>query len=132
MIGDLNIKELDFEEKLININIESKDFKLETQKNSIKNIFQFIESIDAIDQPTKILITDEKYSKRPFYGLSIMPTFLNSFSRSFEFEIKMLSVYLQFLIKENFNLDSRKDYWFESGLYYYLMLKFLKMNTQIN
>ena len=91
-----------------------------------KNIFQFIESIDAIDQPTKILITDEKYSKRPFYGLSIMPTFLNSFSRSFEFEIKMLSVYLQFLIKENFNLDSRKDYWFESGLYYYLMLKFLK------
>ena len=126
LIGDLNIKELDFEEKLININIESKDFKLETQKNSIKNIFQFIESIDAIDQPTKILITDEKYSKRPFYGLSIMPTFLNSFSRSFEFEIKMLSVYLQFLIKENFNLDSRKDYWFESGLYYYLMLKFLK------
>ena len=126
LIGDLNIKELDFEEKLININIESKDFKLETQKNSIKNIFQFIESIDAIDQPTKILITDEKYSKRPFYGLSIMPTFLNSFSRSFEFEIKMLSVYLQFLIKENFNLDSRKDYWFESGLYYYLMLKYLK------
>ena len=55
-----------------------------------------------------------------------MPTFLNSFSRSFEFEIKMLSVYLQFLIKENFNLDSRKDYWFESGLYYYLMLKYLK------
>ena len=126
LIGDLNIKELDLEEKLININIESKDFKLETQKNSIKNIFQFIESIDAIDQPTKILITDEKYSKRPFYGLSIMPTFLNSFSRSFEFEIKMLSVYLQFLIKENFNLDSRKDYWFESGLYYYLMLKYLK------
>ena len=126
LIGDLNIKELDLDEKLININIESKDFKLETQKNSIKNIFQFIESIDAIDQPTKILITDEKYSKRPFYGLSIMPTFLNSFSRSFEFEIKMLSVYLQFLIKENFNLDSRKDYWFESGLYYYLMLKYLK------
>ena len=126
LIGDLNIKELDLDEKLININIESKDFKLETQKNSIKNIFQFIESVDAIDQPTKILITDEKYSKRPFYGLSIMPTFLNSFSRSFEFEIKMLSVYLQFLIKENFNLDSRKDYWFESGLYYYLMLKYLK------
>ena len=128
LIGDLNIKELDLDEKLININIESKDFKLETQKNSIKKIFQFIESIDAIDQPTKILITDEKYSKRPFYGLSIMPTFLNSFSRSFEFEIKMLSVYLQFLIKENFNLDSRKDYWFESGLYYYLMLKYLKNN----
>ena len=128
LIGDLNIKELDLDEKLINVNIESKDFKLETQKNSIKNIFQFIESIDAIDQPTKILITDEKYSKRPFYGLSIMPTFLNSFSRSFEFEIKMLSVYLQFLIKENFNLDSRKDYWFESGLYYYLMLKYLKNN----
>tara|TARA_A100001011_G_scaffold365051_1_gene416377 strand:- start:21 stop:1907 length:1887 start_codon:yes stop_codon:yes gene_type:complete len=55
-----------------------------------------------------------------------MPTFLNSFSRSFEFEIKVLSIYLQFLIKENFNLDSRKDYWFESGLYYYLMLKYLK------
>ena len=32
------------------------------------------------------------------------------------------------MIKENFNLDSRKDYWFESGLYYYLMLKYLKKN----
>ena len=41
-----------------------------------------------------------------------MPTFLNSFSKVFEYEIKVLSVYLQFLIKENFNLDSRKDYWF--------------------
>ena len=124
--GDLNLNELDLNEKLININFELKDLKLETQKSSIKNILHFIDSMDAIDQPTKILITDEKYSKRPFYGLSIMPTFLNSFSRSFEFEIKMLSVYLQFLIKENFNLDSRKDYWFESGLYYYLMLKYLK------
>ena len=124
--GGLNLNELDLNEKLINTNIELKDLKLETQKSSIKNILHFIDSIDPIDQPTKILITDEKYSKRPFYGLSIMPTFLNSFSRTFEFEIKMLSVYLQFLIKENFNLDSRKDYWFESGLYYYLMLKYLK------
>lgn len=127
LIGDdLNLNEFDLNEKLININIELKDLKLETKKSSIKNILHFIDSIDAIDQPTKILITDEKYSKRPFYGLSIMPTFLNSFSRSFEYEIKMLSVYLQFLIKENFNLDSRKDYWFESGLYNYLMLKYLK------
>ena len=94
----------------------------------MKKILQFIDSIHAIDQPSKILITNEKYSKRPFYGLSIMPTFLNSFSKVFEYEIKVLSVYLQFLIKENFNLDSRKDYWFESGLYYYLMLKYLKNN----
>ena len=91
LIGDdLNLNELDLNEKLININFELKDLKLEAQKSSIKNIFHFIDSIDSIDQPTKILITDEKYSKRPFYGLSIMPTFLNSFSRSFEFEIKML------------------------------------------
>ena len=124
--GELKLNEFTLDEKLININLNLKDFKFESQKRSVKNIFRFIESIDAIEQPSKILITNEKYSKRPFYGLSIMPTFLNSFSRNFEFEIKMLSVYLQFLIKENFNLDSRKDYWFESGLYYYLMLKYLK------
>ena len=124
--NDLNVKEFELDEKQINININSKDFELESQKASMEKIFEFIKSIDAINQPSKILITNEKYSKRPFYGLSIMPTFLNSFSRSFEFEIKVLSIYLQFLIKENFNLDSRKDYWFESGLYYYLMLKYLK------
>ena len=124
--NDLNIKEFELDEKLINININSKDFELESQKASMEKIFEFVKSISAINQPSKILITNEKYSERPFYGLSIMPTFLNSFSRSFEFEIKMLSVYLQFLIKENFDLDSRKDYWFESGLYYYLMLKYLK------
>ena len=113
---DLNVKEFLLDDRLINININSKDYKLESQKVSMKRIFEFVKSIDALNQPSKILITNEKYSKRPFYGLSIMPTFLNSFSRSFEFEIKILSVYLQILIKENFNLDSRKDYWFESGL----------------
>ena len=123
---DLNVKEFLLDDRLINININSKDYKLESQKVSMKRIFEFVKSIDALNQPSKILITNEKYSKRPFYGLSIMPTFLNSFSRSFEFEIKILSVYLQILIKENFNLDSRKDYWFESGLYYYLMMQYLK------
>jgi len=125
---ELNLMKFNLDEKLININIDLKDFKLESQKSSLKKILQFIDSIQPIDQPSKILITNEKYSKRPFYGLSIMPTFLNSFSKVFEYEIKVLSVYLQFLIKENFNLDSRKDYWFESGLYYYLMLKYLKNN----
>ena len=96
--SDLNIKEFKIDENLINININSKDFELESEKASMKKIFEFIKSIDGINQPSKILITNEKYSKRPFYGLSIMPTFLNSFSRSFEFEIKMLSIYLQFLI----------------------------------
>ena len=124
--SDLNIKEFSLDEMLINININPKDYKLKSQEESINNIIEFVKSISALNQPSKILITDEKYSKRPFYGLSIMPTFLNSFSRSFEFETKVLSVYLQLLIKENFNLDSRKDYWFESGLYYYLMLKYLK------
>ena len=124
--NDLNINEFELDEKLVNTNINSKDFELESQKASMEKIFEFIKSIDAINQPSKILITNQKYAKRPFYGLSIMPTFLNSFSRSFEFEIKVLSVYLKFLIKENFNLDSRKDYWFESGLYYYLILKYLK------
>ena len=124
--SDLNVKEFSLDEMLINININSKDYKLESQEASINNVFEYVNSINALSQPSKILLTNEKYSKRPFYGLSIMPTFLNSFSRTFEFEIKALSVYLQFLIKENFNLDSRKDYWFESGLYYYLMLQYLK------
>ncbi len=123
---ELNLNEFILDGKLVNINIDAKDFKLSSQIKSMGKIFQFIESINALNQPSKVLITNEKYSKRPFYGLSIMPTFLNSFSRDFEFEIKALSVYLQFLIKENFNLDSRKDYWFESGLYYYLMLNYLK------
>ena len=123
---ELNVNQISVNESLVDINIDTRNFKLESKKKSIENIFQFIESIDALTQPSKIFISNEKYSKRPFYVLSIMPTFLNSFSRSFEFEIKVLSVYLQFLIKENFNLDSRRDYWFESGLYYYLMMKYIK------
>ena len=84
-----------------------KDFELESKKSIVK-IFGFIDSIKEIKQPSKIFISKEKYSKRPFYGLSIMPTFLNSFSRSFEFEIKVLSVYLQFIIKKTLILIQEK------------------------
>ena len=67
---ELKLTEFNLGDKLINSSIDIKDFKLESQKISLKKILQFVDSIQPIDQPSKILITNEKYSKRPFYGLS--------------------------------------------------------------
>ena len=63
---ELKLTEFNLGDKLINSSIDIKDFKLESQKISLKKILQFVDSIQPIDQPSKILITNEKYSKDHF------------------------------------------------------------------
>ena len=43
--SDLNVKEFSLDEMLINININSKDYKLESQEASINNVFEYVNSI---------------------------------------------------------------------------------------
>ena len=56
----------------------------------------------------RILIAQEKYNKRPFYGLTLIPDFLKPFPRQLEFEVKALNTYLYHYLYETLDLHPRK------------------------
>ena len=72
----------------------------------------------------KILITQEDYSRQPFYGLNQLPSFLSPFSNDLMFELKFLKTYLNNYLKENLNLNHRKDYWIYDGIQVFLMMQY--------
>lgn len=83
---------------------------------------------DRLGMPlsSKILITQEDYSRQPFYGLNQLPSFLSPFSDNLIFELKFLKTYLSNYLKENLNLDQRKDYWIYDGIQMFLMMQYVE------
>jgi hypothetical protein len=83
---------------------------------------------DKLGMPlsSKILITQEDYSRQPFYGLNQLPSFLSPFSHNLIFELKFLKTYLNNYLKENLNLDQRKDYWIYDGIQMFLMMQYVE------
>lgn len=83
---------------------------------------------DKLGMPlsSKILITKEDYSRQPFYGLNQLPSFLSPFSDNLIFELKFLKTYLNNYLKENLNLDQRKDYWIYDGIQMFLMMQYVE------
>ena len=83
---------------------------------------------DRLGMPlsSKILITQEDYSRQPFYGLNQLPSFLSPFSDNLIFELKFLKTYLNNYLKENLNLDQRKDYWIYDGIQMFLMMQYVE------
>lgn len=83
---------------------------------------------DKLGMPlsSKILITQEDYSRQPFYGLNQLPSFLSPFSDNLIFELKFLKTFLNNYLKENLNLDQRKDYWIYDGIQMFLMMQYVE------
>jgi len=83
---------------------------------------------DKLGMPlsSKILITQEDYSRQPFYGLNQLPSFLSPFSDNLIFELKFLKTYLNNYLKENLNLNQRKDYWIYDGIQMFLMMQYVE------
>ncbi len=77
---------------------------------------------------SKILVTQEDYQRQPFYGLNQLPSFLSPFSNEFMFELKFLKTYLNNYLKENLQLNPRKEYWIYDGIQVFLMMQYINEN----
>lgn len=74
----------------------------------------------------KIILNQEDYNREPFYGLNQLPSFLSPFPNDLMFELKFLKTYLGIYLKENFNLNQRRDYWVYDGVQVFLMMKYIE------
>ncbi|WP_445715972.1 aminopeptidase [Flavobacterium sp.] len=87
-------------------------------------ITRFIASKLGKPLTSKILISQEDYLRQPFYGLNQLPSFLSPFPNDLIYELKFLKTYLNNYLKENLNLNHRKDYWISDGIQVYLMMQY--------
>jgi hypothetical protein len=68
------------------------------------------------------------YELNPFYGLNQLPSFISPFSDGFIYELKFLKTYLNNVLKNNLNLDQRKDNWVFDAIQIYYMMQYIDEN----
>ena len=109
----------------VSCGIEDNNVKDIDKELVFDKISRFTASKLGIPIATKIIITQEDYSRQPFYGLNQLPSFLSPFSDHLIYELKFLKTYLNNYLKENLNLNNRRDYWIHDGIQMLVMMQYL-------
>lgn len=91
----------------------------------IDKITKYISSQIGNPKNNKIIVSNEDYNKNPFYGVNQLPSFINPFPDEFIFEIRFLKTYLNNLLKEDLQLNHRKDHWIEEGIQQYILMNYI-------
>jgi hypothetical protein len=76
----------------------------------------------------KIVVSQKNYDKNPFYGVNQLPSFINPFPDEFIFEIKFLKTFLNNYLKENIQINHRKDHWITEGIQQFLIMQYIDEN----
>ncbi len=94
----------------------------------IDKIIHYIDSTLGRSKVNKIMVSQIDYDRNPFYGLNQLPAFLSPFPDSFLYELKFLKVYSQNYLKQNLNIDFRKDHYLINGIQTYLLMNYIEEN----
>lgn len=76
----------------------------------------------------KIVVSQIDYDRNPFYGLNMLPTFVSPYPNEFLYELKFLKAYLYCYLKDNLQLDYRKDSYIFDGIQNYILIKYIEEN----
>ncbi len=125
---EVQYKSFSLKDKKIKTNIESDDLSSDEISQSLTKINAFLEKSLGKYPHQNVLLSEEKYNKRPFYGLTLVPPILKLFPAQFEFELKALNTYLYDYLTEVLPIESREDYWLFGGLQTYLMTQYVEKN----
>ena len=117
-----------YKNELIEVSCGIDDAKVNETKKAeiIDKITRFTDEKLGKSFTHKILISQEDYQRQPFYGLNQLPGFLSPFSDEFMFELKFLKAYLNNYLKENLQLNPRKEAWIYDGIQVFLMMNYIE------
>ena len=91
----------------------------------IDKITRFTASKLGNSLSSRIIVSQEDYQRQPFYGLNQLPSFLSPYPNELMFELKFLKTYLNNYLKENLQLNPRKEYWIYNGIQVFLMMQYI-------
>ena len=93
---------------------------------SLSKIQNFVNEFLGPSRHRIKLLSTHKYNKRPFLGLTLLPSSFLAYPSQFEFEVKTLSTFLRTRLKESFPIPNRDDFWFTEGLHFYLLKSYVE------
>lgn len=97
-----------------------------TKKEVAQRALDFLDENLGTYPHNSMLINQVEYDKNPVYGFNQLPSFLNSFSEIFEWDIKLFKSLSRKYLENTFNYQKRTDYWLIDGLQTYLMMKYVE------
>ena len=109
-------------------NFDDEGLNQEKQQQSLQKIFTYVKQKIGRYPHATFLLTAQKYQKRPFYGFTLIPSFLKPYLPEFEFELKALNTFLYHYLSERFSLHPREDFWLLGGLHNYFMMNYVKIH----
>ncbi|MES2811784.1 MAG: aminopeptidase [Bacteroidota bacterium] len=92
----------------------------------IDKIINYVNANVGKSSVAKIMVSQIDYERNPFYGLNQLPAFLSPFPDSFLYELKFLKAYSQNYLKQNLNIDFRKDHYLIDGIQTYLLINYIE------
>ena len=95
-------------------------------EHSLKQIYNFTNSLLSPLKHKKIIILKKDYAKNPLVGITEVVPFLNPFSDSFIYETKFIKAYLATYLHELLIIDKRKKHWIPGGIQTYVMMKYVE------
>jgi hypothetical protein len=99
---------------------------IQTKKEVAQRTLDFLNKNLGTYPHEDLLINQVEYNKNPVYGFNQLPSFLNSFSEIFEWDIKLFKTLSRKYLENSFNYQKRTDYWLIDGLQTYLMIKYVE------
>lgn len=98
----------------------------QTKKEVAQRALEFLNKNLGTYPHDAILINQVEYDKNPVYGFNQLPSFLNSFSDIFEWDIKLFKSLSKKYLENSFKYQKRTDYWLIDGIQTYLMIKYVE------
>lgn len=94
----------------------------------VDKITQFVHQNLGLPVNKLEVISQKEYDANAFYGLNMLPAFLSPFSNETIYEMQFLKTYLNCYLKNNLQIDNRKNYWITDALEIYLISKYVEEN----
>lgn len=116
-----------YKNDVIEVNTNLRDSRVDAYQKAIAidKITRFVQQNIGNASKSKIVISQIDYERNPFYGLNQLPAFISPFPDSFLYEIKFLKTYLHQFLKQELQLDPRKDNWIYDALQVYTMMNYI-------
>ena len=119
-----NFKRFDTYPVKVITNLNGTDLSNDLKTDIINRELHFIEEHLGAYPYKELLINKITYDKNPIYGFNQLPKFLNPFSGTFEWDIKMFKALTRKYLENTIIVNRRKDAWLLDGIQTFLIMQY--------
>lgn len=114
-----------YKDNIIATDIPKEGLTKEIQENSIRKVYDYVESYFGKLPQKKLLLSYTNYKKQPVYGLNQLPSKLRPFENTFQYELILLKEMTKEFNKQTIQTDLRHDQWFTDAIQVHAMINYV-------